>query len=413
MKLNQVKKEILDVQYMEDTSIIDVCLATLVSNRLRLGNPIWMVIIGKSSGGKSQILKPLALSDPKFMHQVDDLTENTFLSSMNVKGGQDFSLLNKIGPTGMIVISDLTVIFSKNSDSKNAILSQLRMIYDGEMTKMSGNKPEPTKWKGKLGIIAGSTPSVYAHFEDVADMGERFVYFRMKEYDERKATHLALSRGLYGRELDEKLATLYGDYVMEAGQAYIADGSPTITIPEDAVSRIIDVSMFAERIRTTAHKDFKGEKIIKIPCPAAPMRVAQQLFAVLKGLAVIQFHETGKYIIREKDIECVEWCGWSLANEEKRAVLKIFAEEDYLYPFKTSTVADKIGLDTSTTGIILQNLAAVGVLNRTGSDSTLSWSINHQEDWEIVRRINNIAYTLGLEQREETDEEQGIEEINF
>jgi len=413
MKLNQVKKEILDVQYMEDTSIIDVCLATLVSNRLRLGNPIWMVIIGKSSGGKSQILKPLALSDPKFMHQVDDLTENTFLSSMNVKGGQDFSLLNKIGPTGMIVISDLTVIFSKNSDSKNAILSQLRMIYDGEMTKMSGNKSEPTKWKGKLGIIAGSTPSVYAHFEDVADMGERFVYFRMKEYDERKATHLALSRGLYGRELDEKLATLYGDYVMEAGQAYIADGSPTITIPEDAVSRIIDVSMFAERIRTTAHKDFKGEKIIKIPCPAAPMRVAQQLFAVLKGLAVIQFHETGKYIIREKDIECVEWCGWSLANEEKRAVLKIFAEEDYLYPFKTSTVADKIGLDTSTTGIILQNLAAVGVLNRTGSDSTLSWSINHKEDWEIVRRINNIAYTLGLEQREETDEEQGIEEINF
>ena len=59
-----------------------------------------MILIGPSSGGKSQILRPLALTDPKFLHRVDDLTENTFLSGGNIQGGGDISLLTKIGEKG-------------------------------------------------------------------------------------------------------------------------------------------------------------------------------------------------------------------------------------------------------------------------------------------------------------------------
>ena len=136
MNLIDLKKQIQEYQYFEDTDIIDISLATILANRLQLGDAIWLIIIGPSSGGKSQILRPLALTDTKYLHRVDDLTENTLLSGMNLgKGNGQPSLLHRIGDKGMLVISDLTVLFSKSAESRGTILSQFRMLYDGEMTK--------------------------------------------------------------------------------------------------------------------------------------------------------------------------------------------------------------------------------------------------------------------------------------
>ena len=206
MKLHELKTEVQKYQYFEDTKIIDVSLASILATRMKLGDPVWLVIIGASSGGKSQILRPLSLTDGKFIHRVDDLTENTFLSGAKVsKGEENPSLLKKIGDHGLLVISDLTVLFSKSAESRATILSQFRMLYDGEMIKYSGNSAKPIEWRGHLGVIAGSTPSLYRNFEEVADMGERFIYYRMKEYDGHKATKLALERKIFGKELDEKL----------------------------------------------------------------------------------------------------------------------------------------------------------------------------------------------------------------
>ena len=162
MKLHDLKQEIEKYQYFEDTNIIDVALASIIATRMKLGEPVWLVIIGPSSGGKSQILRPLALTDPKFLHRIDDLTENTFLSGMKMGGDKDAALLKRIGSSGILVMSDLTVLFSKAKEARATILSQFRMIYDGEMVKFSGTSDKAIVWKGYLGIIAGSTPSIYA-----------------------------------------------------------------------------------------------------------------------------------------------------------------------------------------------------------------------------------------------------------
>jgi len=103
MKLHDLKQEIEKYQYFEDTNIIDVALASIIATRMKLGEPVWLVIIGPSSGGKSQILRPLALTDPKFLHRIDDLTENTFLSGMKMGGDKDAALLKRIGSSGILV----------------------------------------------------------------------------------------------------------------------------------------------------------------------------------------------------------------------------------------------------------------------------------------------------------------------
>jgi hypothetical protein len=402
MKLEDIKKEIQQYQYLEDTNIINVSLASIIATRLKLGDPIWLIIIGPSSGGKSQILRPLALTDEKFLHRLDDLTENTFLSASH---NDEASLLTRIGPAGMLVMSDLTVLFSKNAEARNAILSQFRMIYDGEMVKHSGNKAKAISWKGYLGVIAGSTPSIYRHFEDVADMGERFVYYRMKEYDAEKATRLSMHRKYFGKELDSKLSDLYADYIKKVVKSH--DGE-AVELSDAVQERILKIALFAERIRTPVHMNWKGDEIDRIPVSAMPMRVALQLTSIAKALLVIRRFEGGTELL-EEDIIAIEWCGYSLANEEKRSCLRALAKIDFDVNMSSLIVGDIIGLSTNTSNMILQNLAAVGVLKKTKqSGSNLVWKFINREDWETIRRVERIETTSIHEERfasfEETDE---------
>lgn len=404
MKLQEIKKEIEQYQYFEDTNIIDISIASIVATRLKLGDPVWLVIIGPSSGGKSQILRPMSLTDPKFLHRIDDLTENTLLSGGRAAGGGDVSLLNRIGSKGMLVVSDLTVLFSKASESRNAILSQLRMVYDGEMTKFVGTSEKPIAWKGYLGVLAGSTPSLYAHFEEVADMGERFIYYRMKPYNAEKATKLAMGREISNRELDEKLGNIYNEYIKGVIKES-ADGGK-IELPIDVKERILKIAMFAERIRTPMHLDFRSRDIDRIPVTAMPMRVALQLTTLAKALFIMRKHDGEAF--GENEMKTIEWCGYSLANEEKRACLEVLASIGFNMYMKTQMIADKIGLSTPITRSILQNLAAIGVLNRGGSEDAgggLSWAIKYDYDWEMVRKVAGIHVVEAVVDRALTNEE--------
>lgn len=410
MTFDELQTEIEKYIYSEDDGMIRIALAAIVATQLRLGDPVWLILIGPSSSGKSQVLRPLALTN-KAMHRVDDLTENTFLSGIRVgKGQKDISLLKRIGPIGIIVISDFTVIFSKSPETRAAILSQLRMVYDGEMVKYSGNNSEPISWKGYLGVLAGSTPSIYAHFEETADMGERFIYYRMKPYDVEKATRRSLSRTLFGKELDAVLSELYREYIH--GAVHSIGVSFDTPIPLDAYERIVNISMFAALLRTPIHYDRFQKAIDRVPVSELPMRVAGQLFAIAKGLMVLSHYDTGQWVLEESDIEHIEWCAYSLANEERRACLRVLASVEYGNPIRTQTIADTIGLSTTITGVILQHLAAVSIIIRTGDSSGLMWKIKEISTWQIVRRLEGIkGVSQDVLERETSEEEK--EEISM
>lgn len=407
MTLEELKTEVKKYQYFEDDTVIDFSLACLVSNILRLGDPVWAVIIGASSGGKSQLLRPLSLTNPKVIHRLDDLTENTFLSGMKVKkGDEDPSLLKRIGDKGIIVMSDLTVLFSKNKESRGTILSQFRMLYDGEMTKYSGTSGTPLHWKGYLGVLAGATPSLYPHFEEVADMGERFIYYRMKDYDAEKATRLALKRTLYGAELDVRLGDLYGEYLKQVVKDWAISGK-LIELTDEMNECIIQAALFAERVRTSVQMDFQKKEVIRKPVTAYATRVALQLTTVARALYVIRGGKT-----TGADMEIINWCAYSLANEEKRGILKIIASQPYETAMSTQKVADLLGLSTTITGHVLQNLSAVKVLIREGDGSGLRWRINLEKDWKLIRKVEDITEdVIHVERALSSEEHEEMEKV--
>lgn len=396
MTLEQIKSRVRESYYMEDDTIIDVSIACVIANRLKLGDPTWLVIVGASSGGKSQILRPLSMTDEKYIHKLDDITENTFLSGAVSKGKKDVSFLNtSVGKSGMLAISDLTVLFSRAAESRNAILSQFRMLYDGEMTKRVGNNENAIHWKGYIGVIAGSTPSIYAHMEEVSDMGERFMYFRMKPYNERLATKVALSRKSSGKELDEELASLYGDYIMDTVKNANMDKAHLTEVEMD---HIIDIAVLAEKMRTVNKIDRYTKNIERIPTPAMPMRTALQITNFAKALKIMRNTEE----LCEKDLDILYWLGFSLANEEKREVLKILCNS--AYSMTTQAIADKIGLDTNVIRSVLQNLASTKLIERSGDGGGLTWSISDAKTLRIFERMYG-EHKVVMGERDITSEE--------
>lgn len=399
MKFQELKERIGEYVHNEDDGLLRIALASVIATRMKLGEPVWMLVVGPSSGGKSQLLRPLALTDTAYIHRVDDLTENTLLSG---QGSGDNSLLKKIGSEGIIVVSDLTVIFSKNAESRNAILSQLRMVYDGEMVKHVGNSGKPIAWKGSVGFLAGSTPSVYGHFEEVADMGERFICYRMKPYDVEKATRRSLARKVFGRELDNKLGDLYAEYIKNTVQE--AQGDVPVLCEEDD-ERILQLALFAARLRTPVHYDKYLRQPDRVPIQEAPMRIALQLRSIALGLSVMRLKESGKWRLTDEDFDSLAWCAYSLSNEERRSCIRVMSEVEYKTVMRTSYVADRIGLSTEMTRMHLQHLAAIGIVERTGDSDSLAWGIKEQKDYDLFRRLEGIDGVVEVVERQTTQED--------
>lgn len=385
MKLIDVKKDVQEYLYMEDTNIIDVCVASVISTRLKIGEPLWLTVIGASSGGKSQIIRPIANTDDKFIIPVDDLTENTLLSGAS---GSNKSLLTEDFKQGMMAISDLTVLLSKSPESRATILSQLRLLYDGKMVKHSGNSEKPLVWEGYLGIISGSTPSIYTMFEEVSDMGERFIYYRMKEYDEYKATEIALTRKKFGKELDNELSEKYKNYIQSVCLKVGDEDLSKVQVSPEVRQRIIEVATFAEKVRTTVQVNKYGAErdILRLPVTAMPMRVSLQLVNLSKTLMIMNYHDNGKYELTDENLRTIDWVGYSLANEEKRACLKIISFQDFEVGNDAESVSVELGLSSYVTDGFLKNLVATNILFHLNG----RYTFRSQKDYDFVRRIEGM-----------------------
>ncbi len=412
MKLSTLKRKMREHLYMEDEDILDVIMAASISNVMQLGQPVWLVVIGAPSSGKTQYIAPLEYSQPggkKIVHEITDITPNTFLSGSLGKKASDFepSLLKRIGDHGILLFPDLTALFSKESQTLHEILGQFRHIYDGHLTKLTGNQ-EPISWKGKLGIIGASTASLYRHFEEIADMGERFMYYRMKPYDVDKAVDKSLGRTLYGQPLDEHIGELYKEYIGDVIQSHAID--PVFSDEDN--KKIKNMAKLASIIRTSVHINERTQEVDRIPEPEMPMRTALQLRGLALGMCIMNENESGSPTLTDKNFRALEWCAFSLANDERRKTLQALAE--YPAGCNSAAIGMQLGLPTGSASAYLQQLASLRVCRRVkvdGSNADL-WIMDDEEMRDIILRLS------GTERQDEplvleTDDDGGFTDDDF
>lgn len=373
MTREELHKSIGEVLYIEDFGIIDTLLASVIANSQMIGDPVWLTLIGPSSGGKSQLIRPIAKSNPKLFLQVDDMTANTFISGT---AGED-SLIFRIKGSGIISMDDLTVLFSKNSEDRAAILSQFRMIYDGRLAKATGaNKGKLMEWTGHAGMLAGSTPAIYRHFSEVSDMGERFINYRMRTVDEEKITDFVMNNPVPAKQLDLLLIDSYTEYI-----ASILSSDRLSSVPEldaESMKIIKNAARVGTKMRTPVMFDDRDKFVSEIPVQEVSIRVMKQLIYLANAFMIMHYVETGEDKLPRHYINCLEWVAYSLSDDKRRLYAKAVLALEYAQKeVSIRNIAAYTGLPQAAVERQLPVLTAIGVLEMSereqGKKETRTW----------------------------------------
>lgn len=372
--------------YIEDYNLVDTLIASVIANVLKIGDPVWLTMIGASSAGKSQYIRPIAKSNPALFLQVDDLTSNTLISG----NGASQSMIFRIKESGVITIDDLTVLFSKNTEDRNAILAQFRMIYDGRMTKGTG-KGQMITWTGHAGMIAGSTPSYYHNMQDVADMGERFICYRMKDMDVPTAMKFINANNHSAKELDVKLTEIYTIYIRELMEKIA--GKDILPLDQNAVERIANVSIAATKLRTPVTVDDREYFVSKFVVPEMPFRVYKQLLNIGRAHLMVHYAETGETELPEHLISAIEWTAYSIADDERRAYFNaVLALSKQGIQVTSRNISAYTGLHHTAVERGMSVLSAIGVVRMSlatqGTTEKITYEVADKPLAEIVSRID-------------------------
>jgi hypothetical protein len=400
--VDKIREQYLKTFYIEDPTIIDLALAVVVGVKIK-GDPIWLMIIGASSSGKSELINTLIGVD--FVHQVSSLTENTFLSGMKAKEGKEISLLHKIGKSGVIVMKDYTSILSMKYDRRENIISQMREIYDGYIVKETGNGLSD-HWKGKINFIGGVTDSVYIKEGESAGMGRRTINYIMPKQNRKKTLQQARQNTNDIEEKREKIRSMIKEYV-EKKVKNLPTELPKVD--NELGEELMLLSDFLTHARTPTERDYKGELVL-VQDLEMPMRVFQQLQSLAQ---LFQLLNDGPITDAQKG--CLYKISLDSIPKLRRIALKIISSYDSV---TTKGLAQFANYPTKTARHWLEDLNVLGIITRTVDKigNVDKWTIR-PEFREIMIKYDGIIHKkdslIGDESYEEEEYDLASKMANY
>lgn len=354
--------------HLPDPGALYVTLAAVAANRGD-GDPVWLLFIGAPGAGKTEMIGPIAgLED---CYPAATLTEPSLLSGVpkkehtaDAKGG----LLREIGDFGIIVLKDFGSILSMNRDGRAAVLAALREIYDGSWTRHVGTSGGRTlHWQGKVGLIAGCTPTIDSHHAVMGSMGERFALYRLPAVDGGEQIRRALERGNRDASMRTELADAVHRVLDTAGPAHSRELDPA------AVDRLVALAEIAARCRSSIERDGYTREVELIPEAEAPARIALVLRRLLDGLDVIGCPPSERWRLVVK-------VALDSMPAIRLATLRHLVGTGV--PVTAKGTAEQLGYPTTTARRALEDLTAHGVVRRDGTGTADEW---RPSDWLTAR----------------------------
>jgi len=336
---------------LKDHTPIYAVLGALAANLLP-GDPVWLGLVGPPSSAKTEILNSTSLV-PNVV-QASTLTAPGLLSGVprrqqtaTAKGG----LLRQIGSFGIIVLKDFGSILSMRPDLKAELLAALREIYDGAWTRHIGSDGGRTlTWKGKVGLLFGSTGVIDVHYSVFGAMGDRFLLNRLapigKGQFEHALKHVGTGAAQMRKELAEAVANLF------AGLG----NQPQPMIDADEIYRLDRTLALVVKLRGSVERDRIKREIEAVHGAEGPARIGLMLERLLAGLSLIG-------VDRETALEVVETVAMDSVPPLRRKAYECLAVA-HPRSISTTAVAKGVKLPTNTVRRGLEDLAAYAVAER-------------------------------------------------
>lgn len=308
-----------------------------------------------------------------FVTQVSDLTPNTFLSGM-AGSSKEASLLNRLGLNFVITMKDFTTILSKAPESQEAIIAQMREIYDGHLVKETGTGKTLT-WgpNGKATFLMATTEGIYSVQEKFADMGTRAINYVLKPQDRIATTKRALrkSSSLNREKIAIQDAVL--EFIMEKLKK-IPTELPDVD--EKLEDQIIEVANFSSICRSVVKRDYRGEKSLALSAEM-PMRMAKQL---LSSAQLLTFVNDG--VLTQPLIDCVFKTGFDSIPKQRRLILEVMAK---YVRVNVVSVATLINYKPERAREWIEDLNMFGVCDRIQRGQKEFWEMKHEYRQVMLR----------------------------
>jgi len=376
--LAYIEKEINKTYLLVDKGIIRMIIATVIGNRMGLSDkPIWLLLLAGSSCGKGAILNIIDKCGP-WIVPIDTLTTNTFASGLD--RDEEVSLLWKAN-NGILLFKDFTTLTTMNDVAQAEIMGQMRMIYDGEFTKHTGNNVE-VLWRGKLGIIAGGTVASQRKMRQYSEQGERFLNYVFEIADAQPLTKRALKiqKGLRART--DFLAEIVAQFVNEILESVDMSDLVISDEVEDSMIAVADFATMARSPVTMSKKDptmveFVGDREM-------PPRMAMMLVVIAQALMIISKEKELKGL----NARIIYKIALDSIPVERRLVLRVLAE---YRTASTQAIAYSLNYPTATIRAWCNQLNALKMINRenTGGASDM-WTLR-PEYKKVMCKYENIT----------------------
>lgn len=288
--IHMLAGRVQDYLYFPTVDPLYLILGVIAGNMLK-GSPIWLVLIGAPSSGRTVVLETLANLTPKRarepgVHIIGALKGPAALlsatsvneRSKDATGG----LLQYIGPRGVIVMKDFTSMLAMSREALSESIGALREVYDGRYSRPVGTDGgRHLEWRGRLGFLAACTPAIDRHTQEIGDLGERWVYYRYLETDG------------YGETI-KALGVRDPDAMMEDLRAHVENFLDAIELEWNEDRRDLDsfernklyamASVICAARSGVPRDPYQGNEVVDIAVKEAPPRMAQELGQLYLGL---------------------------------------------------------------------------------------------------------------------------------
>lgn len=355
MELAKVKNIANRWLYLEDDTFIDVVLATVVAHRFG-GDPLWLMLIGASGAGKTELLR--ALSGER-IYSLSDLTPQALVSGLKLRKGDPSLLPDMDGK--VVVIKDLTTLLSQNEKDRAKIFGQLRDLYDGYTSKAFGSGVGRRSYACRVGLIAGVTPAIERFQAMNHALGERFVNYRMEPVDADRLIEKAMENADRHEEIRHELERTVLEFLLHEWPT----SSDSVTIPKAFVTKIHGLAIATAALRTHVPKTRAGV-VSFVPEPEVGTRLAIQLSKLGRALAIVRRAST----LGESEYEVLQKVARDSTPSVRLRIVSALVDLSGLSHIflETGAVAERSGVPLVSTRAGLEDMRLLGLAENAGAN---------------------------------------------
>lgn len=371
--IHQVAAAIQEYLYMPDPSLFYVVVGTAAGNMVK-GKPIWMVLVGGSSSGKTEMLTSISglpkeicrLQTVSTIKSIGVLLSGTRKAEIGrmASGG----ILKQVEPTGILLMTDMAGLLQLPKETCGEIMGAFRDIYDGHYERPIGTDGgRILNWGpgNRIGFMAASTSLIDRHAILNSQLGERWVYYRMPHTDGLGETQAAL-RNRDPQESQEAIRAYTTSLFSAYGLSMDKQQDRRLLTPVEE-GRFFALGSLCARIRSEVPRDsYRKEQIVDMIDPERPMRITLMCTQLYLGLEVFELTEAERWpLVGKVALDSVP----RLRAEVVKTIMNsIKAGVGNTIGIKN--MKELLGISDVPAGIVIEDLCKLGIVRKIEQKST-------------------------------------------